>query len=58
MTYIINHTKSERERRRIERGHYESERAIARYDSECGECITYRLEPEELNNYKKYKKLK
>ncbi len=42
---------SNRERNRKERGAWEAERCIRRYDSECGKCVTYKIDKNELDQY-------
>ena len=46
-----------RERNRRERGAWEAERSIRRYILECGKCVTYHVDPKDLENYSWNKKL-
>lgn len=46
-----------RERNRRERGAWEAERSIRRYILECGECVTYHVDPKDLKDYSWNKEL-
>ena len=48
---------NKRETNRKERAKAEMERCISRYDEECGEVVSYKVDPEELKNYYYNKKL-
>jgi len=43
--------KLQREIRRVERGNYYYEQMLNRYYIECGECITRKATPEEIEKY-------